>query len=269
VNFYDETGTARQLDRAARAVANRGPDRGPGYESPMGIGFEPKDPSKIGGLSGWTPGMRGVRAPAGTARFLPKSADVVLQLHYHRSGKPETDRTSIGLYFAKPGSELNRLKTLTISGLVSPADDYRTFEVIPAGAARYRVAGKLVVEEDCTTYAVLPHMHMLGVKYRFTMTPPKGPAKVIVAVDEWDYNWQEVYNLQAPLKVPAGTVFTVEAEFDNSTTNSRNPFSPPQDVKNGKGSTDEMLFGFLAATSSGKGELKVRPLTNKADYVRK
>ena len=39
--------------------------------------------------------------PEGTGYFLPKGADVVMQVHYHRNGRVEKDRTQIGLYFAK------------------------------------------------------------------------------------------------------------------------------------------------------------------------
>ena len=39
--------------------------------------------------------------PEGIGRLLPKGADVIVQVHYHPSGKPETDRTRIGLHFAR------------------------------------------------------------------------------------------------------------------------------------------------------------------------
>ena len=39
--------------------------------------------------------------PEGTGYLLPKGADVVLQLHYHRTGRVEKDRTTMGIYFAK------------------------------------------------------------------------------------------------------------------------------------------------------------------------
>ena len=39
--------------------------------------------------------------PEGTGYMLPKGADILIQVHYHKSGKPETDATSVGLYFSK------------------------------------------------------------------------------------------------------------------------------------------------------------------------
>ena len=102
------------------------------------------------------------------------------------------------------------------------------------------------------------------------MTPPGAKEQVIVAVDEWDYGWQEAYRLAEPLDVRAGTVFAVEAEFDNSAANRLNPNSPPRDVKRGEGTTDEMLFGFLSVTSANPGgEVKARPLADRKDYPAK
>jgi len=265
VNYFDTTGTARRMAREAKST---GDDRGPGYESPMGIGFTPKDISEIGGLGGWTPGMRGVRSHAGTGMVLPKGADVVLQLHYHRTGKPETDRTKIGLYFAKE-KDLKPLKILIVPGLVSPSNDYRDFDTIPAGHSSFKVAGRVVVEEDCDIYTCLPHMHMLGSKIKVTVTPPGGKEQPIVTIDQWDYNWQEVYHFEKALPIKAGTIISVEGEFDNSAANPHNPSSPPQAVKKGEGTTDEMLFAFLRATSNHSGDIKLRSLTAKSDYTRK
>jgi thiol-disulfide isomerase/thioredoxin len=262
VNYFDTTGTARKLAREAKAT---GDDRGPGYESPMGIGFAPDDPESVGALGGWTPGMRGVRAHPGTGLVLPKGSDVVIQLHYHRTGKPETDRTQIGLYFAKT-NDLKRLKVLTVPGLVSPSDGFKPFDTIPAGRSGYRVAGKIAIEEDVQIYSALPHMHMLGTKIKVTATLPGGPTTPVVVIDSWDYNWQELYQLREPLALKAGTVIAVEAEYDNTSRNPFNPSSPPRAVKRGEGTTDEMLYAFLGVTTKGSGPVKFRPLTDRGDY---
>jgi mono/diheme cytochrome c family protein len=264
IGYYDASGTARRMAKEQKPT---GDDRGPGYESPMGIGFTPADPIAVGGMGGWTPGMRGIRAHPGTGLVLPKRADVVLQIHYHRTGKPETDCTRIGLYFAK---DTNRkpIQVLTVPGLVSATDDYKPFEVIPAGKSGYRVAGRVVLEQDCTVYSALPHMHMLGTKIRVTATPPGGRERPIVAIDQWDYNWQEVYMLVDPLPLKAGTVLAVEAEYDNTAANPFNPSRPPKDVRNGDGTTDEMLFAFLGVTTDRPGPVKFRPRVEKGDYVR-
>ncbi len=270
VNYFDTTGTARQMEKAEadRKKAAGEPDRGPGYTAAMGIGFTPPKPNSIGGIGGWTPGLRGFALPSGTGYALPKGSDVVVQMHYHRTGKPETDRTKIGLYFAKDGADLKPLKALVVPGLVSPTAAHKPFETIPAGNAAFEVRGRVIVEQDCTIHSVLPHMHMLGKKIKVTMTPAGGAARVLVDIPEWDYNWQESYFFKDPIAVKAGTMFEVSAVFDNSAGNPNNPSAPPRDVKRGPQTTDEMLFGFIRATSDTPSPLiKTKLLTDPKDYA--
>ena len=268
INFFDTTGRARALEKKEkeRKRAADEPDSGPGYSSAMGIGFTPLNPRAIGGIGGWTPGLRGFRLPEGTGYLLPKGSDVVLQIHYHRSGRPETDRTRIGFYFAKDPKQLRQLKILTVPGLFG-GKDLKPFGTIPAGESEHRVIGKTEVLEDCRIYSVLPHMHMLGKKVKVTMRPPGGEEQVLVRIDDWDYNWQESYFFREPIAVRKGTVFTVEAVFDNSDRNPNNPFSPPKAIKRGDQTTDEMLFGFIRATSDAPGtSINTRFLLDRTDY---
>jgi hypothetical protein len=270
INYFDATGTARGLEEKERKRKKEPnePDSGPGYTSAMGIGFTPLNPAAVGGIGGWTPGLRGFTLPAGTGYFLPKGADVVVQMHYHRTGRPETDRTRIGLYFAKDAKALKPLRLLVVPGLVAPHDGFKRFDTIPAGRPNHVVRGRVVTEEDCTIHSVLPHMHMLGKWVKVTMTPPGGAERVLVDIRDWDYNWQESYFFREPIAAPAGTRFEVAAAFDNSAANPNNPFSPPRDVRRGDQTTDEMLFGFIRATSDRPGPMiPVRFLTDPADYA--
>jgi hypothetical protein len=68
-------------------------------------------------------------------------------------------------------------------------------------------------------------------------------------------------------RLKAGTILSIDAVFDNSAGNPNNPCSPPRDVRQGPQTTDEMLYGFMAATADAGGEIKVRPLTDKKNYV--
>ena len=53
------------------------------------------------GLGAWTPGMTPRLAPEGVGRVIPRGSDVVLQIHYHPTGRPERDQSSVGLFLAK------------------------------------------------------------------------------------------------------------------------------------------------------------------------
>jgi Copper type II ascorbate-dependent monooxygenase, C-terminal domain len=242
--FLDSTGQGRKMLKAEqdRAKEPDEQDRGAGYSVKMGVGFSPQ-----GSLGGWAPGQIGRYLPEGTGYFLPKGADVIMQVHYHRDGRPEKDRTSVGLYLAKKPVE-KRFQGLVIAG---------RFLVIPKGDANFRVTGTIKVETDCTLYSVMPHMHLLGKEIKVTVTPPDGSGRTLVAVKEWDYNWQETYFLKEPLALKAGTVLEVEAFYDNSDKNPNNPFNPPKLVTLGEQTTNEMCFVFLGATSDKPGRIRV------------
>ncbi len=237
LHFLDTQGRGRRIDEREK-VREKKPnekDSGPGYTSRMGPGFFP--PS--GDLGGWAPGLRPHYLPEGVGYYLPKEADVVVQIHYHRTGRVEKDRTRLGLYFAKKPAD-KPLQPIAIPG---------RFLMIPAGVAGYKVQGDIWLAQDSTLHTVTPHMHLLGQSIKVTMTPPNGPEKTLVAIKDWDYNWQETYFFKEPIKAPAGTKFSVEGVYDNSQKNPNNPSNPPRTVFLGEQTTNEMCFGFVGATS--------------------
>ncbi|HJZ89388.1 MAG TPA: hypothetical protein VKE40_00855, partial [Gemmataceae bacterium] len=182
----------------------------------------------------------------------PKGADVILQVHYHRNGKPEKDRTKIGLYFAKKPVE-RPYQTLVL-GPRNPL-----FLNIPAGKEDHKIEGTIYLHSDCTMHSVMPHMHLIGKSIKVTMTPPGGEPTTLVEIKEWDYNWQETYWFKEPLKLKAGTRLDVEGIYDNSSKNPNNPRNPPAVVLFGEQTTNEMLFGFMGVTSEDKKRVIARP----------
>jgi mono/diheme cytochrome c family protein len=257
LNYFDGTGKARELAsrEAKRAKKPDAPDRGPGYPVGMGIGFiptpdmvRPDGVPLVGAFGGWAPGQMATRLPPGTGFRLPKEADVVLQAHYHRTGRPEADRTRIGLYLAdRPVEKV--FQTITVGGM-SP------LTIIPAGKADYAAKGSRWLLTDATLHSVLPHMHLLGRRIKVTMTLPGGEPVVLVEIADWDYNWQETYWFKTPIKAKAGTRIDVEAVYDNSAKNPNNPNRPPRMVFFGEETTSEMLYAFLGATPDGPGRVR-------------
>ena len=93
LSAYDVSGTAPKLDATDPASGYK--TSGGGYgRLPSGLPFFP-----AGQLWGWAPGRMPQWAPPGTARALP--AGECSSRFTIKGGKPETDATSIGLYFAK------------------------------------------------------------------------------------------------------------------------------------------------------------------------
>jgi hypothetical protein len=254
--FIDRNGKGRTLEGKEQAAKldDEVLDRGPGYSTGMGgIGFIPQ-----GGLSGWAPGQMARWLPEGTGFYLPKDSDVIMQLHYHRDGKLEKDKTSVGLYFArKPVKE-------PWKGMIIPG----VFEKIPAGNDHFEVNGGITLQQDCILRSVMPHMHMLGNQISVTLEPPEGPAQTLLTIKDWDYNWQETYFLKEPIALKKGTRITVHAAYDNSDKNPLNPFNPPKDVTWGEQTTNEMCFVFLGATSDSKpGRIKFE-MDNKIAFLK-
>jgi mono/diheme cytochrome c family protein len=252
LNFWDLSGKARELENTACFRASvidplTSDDRGPGYSAAMGVGFLPgrsprPDVPPIGNFGGWAPGQVPRFLPQGTGYLLPKGADVIIQTHYHRNGKPESDRTQVGLYFAKK-PVAHPYQTLTI------APRNPLLMMVPAGKEDHKIDGTTYLQSDCTMYSVMPHMHLIGKSVKVTMTPPGGEKTTLVEIKEWDYNWQETYWLKEPLNLKAGTQLEIEAMFDNSAKNPNNPSNPPKLVMFGEQTTNEMLFGFCGVTT--------------------
>jgi peroxiredoxin len=257
LNFFDTKGRGRDLEVQAKKTAKADdPDHGPGYAVQMGVGFLTLPDGTFGGLNGWAPGQVPRPLPDGTGYFLPKGSDLLIQAHYHRTGRVEKDRITIGLYFAKKPIE-KRYKGAVLAG------NGRNWLLlsIPARDADYKVTGSIYMQEDVTLHSVMPHMHMLGRKIKVTMTPPDGTTQTLVAIDDWEYNWQETYWLKKPLHVKSGTRFDVEAHYDNSDRNPNNPFSPPRVVRFGEQTTNEMCFVFFGMTNDSDGRVR---FTNEA-----
>jgi len=260
LNYFDTTGKARKLmeQEKARAKDPNAPDRGPGYSVAMGLGFIPGPGDikpgvpPIGFFGGWAPGQLGTRLPEGTGFFLPKQAEVVLQVHYHRTGKPEADRPKLALYFAKKPVE-KPWQTLA----VGEAQGLLWSTTIPAGKPDHVIKRTGWLTADADLHSVMPHMHLIGRSIKVTITPPGGEPVALVDVKDWDYNWQETYWFKEPIRAKAGTRIDVEGVYDNSSKNPNNPFHPPQTISFGEQTTNEMIFGFIGATAVGRERVRL------------
>ena len=137
-----------------------------------------------------------------------RGADLVLQVHYHCSGKAETDLYyKLGLYFAKGTIDKPIRAKMVLHYMLR----------IPPGDSDYVVHATLPVTEDVTAYRVTPHMHLLGKEMKVWATLPDGTLVPLVHVTDWDFNWQTSYQFKTPLHLAswfAGGSW--RAHYDNS-----------------------------------------------------
>ncbi len=54
-------------------------------------------------------------------------------------------------------------------------------------------------------------------------TQPNQEQEVLIDIPVWNYNWQDEYYYERPIRLKAGTKLVVEAVFDNSAANPSNP----------------------------------------------
>ncbi len=222
IAYLDVQGEARKLDAA---------DPKPGY---LSEGTSPGFRS-VGTVGGWAPGMTPAVLPEGVGYLLPKGADIVMQIHYYKTGHTEYDRSRLGLYFSKT-PETTKLHI---------ADATNSEFVIPAGESWHEVLSDEVFKQDVYLLGTMPHMHLLGRDMRLIATTPAGETHDLIWIQDWDFNWQDVYYYREPLFLPAGTRVDLVSHFDNSAENPLNPNDPPVPVGWGEKTTDEMCIGYL------------------------
>ena len=226
--LIDMTGTARMLDDA---------DPGPGYYGMSDIGL-----NQTGSYGGWSLGAPVMRYPAGIVRRLPAKCDFVVNIHFNATGKTEAHQVKVGLHYAKPDAgELRELHTVTLGS--------NAFAV-KAETKRTDVTDEFVLPVDVRLVGLSAHAHYLCSRMNVTATLPDGTTKCLLKVDDWDFNWQQPYQLKEPLPLPAGTRLRMEFDYDNTSANPRNPRVPPKDVRVGHDITDEMALMLLFVTAA-------------------
>lgn len=230
--FLDIHHQARKLDEA---------DPAPGYRSFGGPRFDPD-----GTLQSWFPGRTPQPLPKGTGRRLPRGSDIIAEIHYVCTGKQETDRSEIGLYYA-PRSSRHLVEEIQVAN-----KDIH----IPAGDARHHEQATYKLPVDTILLDVTPHMHVLGREMKVVARHPDGHVEPLIWIKDWDFNWQSQYAYARPVMLPQGTLIEVNAWYDNSSNNLLNPNSPPRDVRWGDNSSDEMLICHFQCTCKSLDELQ-------------
>ncbi len=228
--FLDDTGGARKLDEA---------DPKPGFSR---MGFP-----RTGTLGGWALGATTRRLPMGLAYPLSKGSDLVVQIHFHPSGKVERERASFGLYFAKekPRKRLMGFQAPTAFGL---GTELRTKGIQP-GEKDFTIHGEWTAPFDVDLVSVGGHAHYRCTSMKAVAELPDGREEKLFAIDDWDFRWQGRYNFAEPVRLPRGSVVRSTLVYDNSADNPRNPAVPPILVRWGEGTNDEMgsvTFAFVA-----------------------
>ena len=188
-------------------------------------------------LTGFAPGEQPLRLDPGTAKLVKAGSKLRFQVHYTANGKEATDRTQVAMRFAR--------ETPKLQALVGSAINF-SFK-IPAGSDNHEVKSTFTLKRDIDVVSWMPHMHVRGKAFEFTIVYPDGRTEVALNVPKYDFSWQLSYELDKPLHLPSGTRIDCVAHFDNSANNKYNP-DPSKDVKWGDQTWEEMMIGFFTYT---------------------
>jgi hypothetical protein len=224
------------LDTAQAGRERDADDPGPGYTSYSGAGVAVE-----GDLGGWAAGNVPHHLPEGIGRVVPAYSDVLMQVHYHPSGKREVDRTKVGIYLCRKPVK----QTLHWANATND-----TFKLQP-GQSNIEVKATWNVPVDVEALAVTPHMHQLGREFRMTVAYPGGRSQDLLHIDSWDPNWQNTYYFEKRVSLPRGSTVKILARYDNS-AHARNPHKPPKVVTWGPEVTDEMCVGYIGVVKKGQ-----------------
>ena len=186
-------------------------------------------------LIGEAPGAQPLVFTPDAMKLIKAGSKLTFQMHYTPNGKATTDRTQVGLVFAKQPAE-HRVRSV-------PVMNARL--VIPPGEASYEVKSEVTFTEDARIWSVFPHMHFRGKDFTYTMVYPDGRSEIILSVPTYDFNWQGDYVFSKPIVAPAGSRLECTAHFDNSPANRANP-DPSKEVRWGDQTWEEMMIGWTA-----------------------
>ncbi|PYT08854.1 MAG: thiol-disulfide isomerase [Acidobacteria bacterium] len=235
--FYLD-GTLRRVRMDAPVMNNACDQKAAGGRQPGGSGEGENEGSL---LAGFAPGTGNTAYPPGTAKRVPAGSTLMFQMHYSafRGSLKQavTDRTSIGLIFAKQPPDKMVITSAAANVMFK----------IPAGDGNHEVVACQTVPRDIQVINYMPHMHLRGKDMKYEAIYPDGKRETLLWVPKFSFNWQSVYWLKHPLNVPKGTKLIVTAHFDNSTKNKYNP-DPKKDVRWGDPTYDEMMIGWMDIT---------------------
>jgi len=212
--------------------------------------LEDADRKRVGGLGGITPNKTAIISPPGSARLVRAGSVILLQMHYTTMGEATKDRTSVGLIFTK-----ERPKIVLAGG-----NAINTSFVIPAGAGNHEVRATTTFKEDVYLYSMMPHMHVRGKDFTYTVVYPDGRSEIVLRVPKYNFDWQLDYELQKPLFLPQGSRIDCVAHFDNSLMNKFNP-DPTATVRWGDQTWEEMMIGWYTTVRSLDPSMKPTALS--------
>jgi len=222
--LLDYSGKAKELDKK---------DPEPGFSVFNQDGLMQQ--TGVFAFGGWTPGTDPYVMGDNIGMKIPAGAVVVLEIHYHLTGKEEVDQSSLAIYYDQTKPEK------FISGMIMGTKDI----TIPANEAGYEKRIWMEAPAGFSITDITPHLHYIGHSVSVTATFPNGVVVPLIQIDDWDLRWQNISVYREPIHIPKGSIVEATYVYNNTSKNSNNPNNPPKEVGWGWGAEDEMCELFM------------------------
>ena len=176
-----------------------------GTGSNVAQGFSPAKasvpaPERV--LARWIPGQDPEPIGSGIAFRLPAGAELGLRMHYRKTwqfeGKPLTDRSTVGVYFA-PETTAQELLALPVSS-----------DALAASGGSDRVTFTQTVDRDVQALALSLDQVPPKITLQVEAVRPDGSRAPIIRLNT-RANWNRRYWFERPLALPRGTTIEVVA----------------------------------------------------------
>jgi len=186
----------------------------------------------------WAPGMLPIELPDGVGVPMPGGVPMLLEFHYYDPGDLEPGATDQSGYAFH-----------TSTSVTTEAHPYTwgiTDLEIPAGEADHTrtSSAEFLGGLDYTLYTMWPHMHVLGAGFEARVTKRNGDEDCLVQSDGYSFDNQYVYTFTEPYVGRAGAMAHWSCTWDNTASNPDQIHDPPQTVRFGPGSEDEMCYFY-------------------------
>jgi hypothetical protein len=116
--------------------------------------------------------------------------------------------------------------------------------LIPAHQDNVPVAASMTVAQETRLLSFMPHMHLRGKDFRYTLNVPGQAPEILLSVPAYDFGWQSYYTLAKSIMLPKGARIDCLAHYDNSDQNPYNP-DPSRTVHWGDQTFEEMMIGYI------------------------
>jgi hypothetical protein len=158
-------------------------------------------------LARWVPGHDPEPIDGGAAVRLPAGAELVARIHYKKTwqfeGKPLSDRSTVGVYFA-PDKDARELLSVPIASAQLPAPD----------ASNRTVTFSQTLDEDMQALALAPDQVPPNITLQVEAVRPDGSRERIIRLLT-RADWDRRYWFERPMTLPRGTRVEVTANLDD------------------------------------------------------